>query len=211
MRINLLPSEIHERRLARRRTVAAGVVGLLIIAAVGGFFFLQQVRLSSVQDDLEEQQAVNAQLLQDINELQRFADLEAELLATRGLLNELLQNQVLWSGVLRDISLVIPGTAWLTALQGSITAEPVGTEGAAPAPETPEGAGALVGQITFTGNAFDHPTVAVWLARLEDVRGFVNPWLSSSQKTEIATTEVVEFSSSVDLSEDAVTPPGGQR
>ena len=209
MRINLLPSEIHERRLARRRTVAAGVVGLLIIAAVGGFFFLQQVRLSSVQDDLEEQQAVNAQLLQDINELQRFADLEAELLATRGLLDELLQNQVLWSGVLRDISLVIPGTAWLTALQGTVTAEAAITEGAPP--ETPEGEAGLVGQITFTGNAFDHRTVALWLARLEDVSGFVNPWLSSSQKTEIGATEVVEFGSSVDLSEDAITPPGGQR
>lgn len=209
MRINLLPSEIRERQLARRRTIAAGVVGLLIVAAVGGFFFLQQVRLSSVQEDLEEQQAVNAQLQQDINELQRFADLEAELLATRGLLGELLQNQVLWSGVLRDISLVIPGTAWLTALQGTITAEPIPTEGAPPA--TPEGAAGLVGQITFTGNALDHPTVALWLARLEDVRGFVNPWLSSSQKTEIATTEVVEFNSSVDLSEDAITPPGGQR
>lgn len=209
MRINLLPSEIRERQVARRRTIAAGVVGLLIIAAVGGFFFLQQVRLSSVQDELAQQQAVNAQLQQDINELQRFADLEAELLATRGLLAELLQNQVLWSGVLRDISLVIPGTAWLTALQGTITAEPVATEGAPPA--TPEGAAGLVGQITFTGNALDHPTVALWLARLEDVRGFVNPWLSSSQKTEIGTTEVVEFNSSVDLSEDAITPPGGQR
>lgn len=209
MRINLLPSEIRERQMARRRTIAAGVVGLLIIAAVGGFFFLQQVRLSSVQDELEQQQAVNAQLQQDINELQRFADLEAELLATRGLLAELLQNQVLWSGVLRDISLVIPGTAWLTALQGTITAEPIATEGAPPA--TPEGAAGLVGQITFTGNALDHPTVALWLARLEDVRGFVNPWLSSSQKTEIGTTEVVEFNSSVDLSEDAITPPGGQR
>ena len=210
MRINLLPSEIRERQRARRRTVAAGVVGLLIVAAVGGFFFLQQVRLSSVQDDLEQQQAVNAELQQDINELQRFADLEAELLATRGLLDELLQNQVLWSGVLRDISLVIPGTAWLTALQGTVTAEPVATEGVAP-PETPEGEAGLAGQITFTGNAFDHRTVALWLARLEDVSGFVNPWLSSSQKTEIGTTEVVEFNSSVDLSEDAITPPGGQR
>ncbi len=209
MRINLLPSEIRERQRQRRRTVAAGVVGLLVVAAVGGFFFLQQVRLSSVEDELEQQQAENAQLQQDINELQRFADLEAELLATRGLLDELLQNQVLWSGVLRDISLVIPGTAWLTALQGTVTAEPVATEGALP--ETPEGEAGLVGQITFTGNAFDHRTVALWLARLEDVSGFVNPWLSSSQKTEIGTTEVVEFGSSVDLSEDAITPPGGQR
>ena len=209
MRINLLPSEIRERQRQRRRTVAAGVVGLLIVAAGGGFFFLQQVRLSSVEDDLEQQQAVNAQLQQDISELQRFADLEAELLATRGLLDELLQNQVLWSGVLRDISLVIPGTAWLTALQGTVTAEAVVTEGAPP--ETPEGEAGLVGQITFTGNAFDHRTVALWLARLEDVSGFVNPWLSSSQKTEIGATEVVEFGSSVDLSEDAITPPGGQR
>lgn len=209
MRINLLPSEIRERQRARRRTAAAVVVGLLILAAVGAFYFLQQVRLSNVEDELEQQQAVNAELQQDIAELQRFADLEAELLATRGLLTQLLQNQVLWSGVLRDVSLVIPGTAWLTALDGSVTAEAAPVDGGVQA--APLAEPGIVGQITFTGTAFDHRTVALWLARLEDVGGFINPWLSSSQKAEIGTTEVVDFNSSVDLSEDAVTPPGGQR
>lgn len=209
MRINLLPSEIRERQRARRRTAAAAVVGLLVLAAVGAFYFLQQVRLSNVEDELEEQQAVNAELRQDIAELQRFADLEAELLATRGLLDELLQNQVLWSGVLRDVSLVIPGTSWLTALEGSVTAEAAPATGDVQA--APDAQPGIVGQISFTGTAFDHRTVALWLARLEDVGGFINPWLSSSQKSEIGTTEVVDFNSSVDLSEDAVTPPGGRR
>ncbi|HEX6261610.1 MAG TPA: PilN domain-containing protein [Actinomycetota bacterium] len=209
MRINLLPSEIRERQRARRRTAAAAVVGLLVLAAVGAFYFLQQVRLSNVEDELEEQQAVNAELRQDIAELQRFADLEAELLATRGLLDELLKNQVLWSGVLRDVSLVIPGTSWLTALEGSVTAEAAPATGDVQA--APDAQPGIVGQISFTGTAFDHRTVALWLARLEDVGGFINPWLSSSQKSEIGTTEVVDFNSSVDLSEDAVTPPGGRR
>lgn len=209
MRINLLPPEIKERQRVRRQTAAVAVVGALVIAALGALFFLQQVRLQGVEDELADQQAVNAALQQDINELSRFAALEAELQGTRGLLDELLQNQVLWSGVLRDISLVIPGTAWLTQLTGTVTAEQPVVEGTAPT-TTVTGPAGLVGNITFTGNALDHRSVALWLARLEDVNGFVNPWLASSQKTDIGSTEVVEFNSSVDLSEEIIVPPGGQ-
>jgi hypothetical protein len=51
--------------------------------------------------------------------------------------------------------------------------------------------------------------VALWLSRLEDVRGFINPWLATSTKSVIGTTPVVNFTSSVDLSEDALARRGG--
>ncbi|MGH2657046.1 MAG: PilN domain-containing protein [Actinomycetota bacterium] len=197
MRINLLPPEIYERQRVRRRTAAVIVVGLIVLAAVGAFYFLQILRLNEVEDDIAAQEAENAQLQAQIGELQEIDALIMEIEATRGLLSSLLADRVLWSGVLRDISLVIPGQAWLNGVNGQVGVP--GAEGTEPAQP-----GALVGQISFNGFAFTHRDVALWLSRLEDVRGFVNPWLSNSTKTDIGTQEAVQFTSSVDLSEQAL-------
>lgn len=209
MRINLLPPEIYERQRVRRRTAVVIAVGIILLAGVGAFYFLQVLRLNAVEDDVAQQEAENAQLQQEISELQEIADLQAEIESTRTLLSSLLSDRVLWSGILRDISLVIPGEAWLEGLSGALTGATAAT-GATEAP-TVEGTTApagLIGQITFTGFAFDHRDVALWLSRLEDVRGFVNPWLSNSAKAPIGETEVVQFSSSVDLSEQALARRG---
>jgi Tfp pilus assembly protein PilN len=208
MRINLLPPEIRERQRYRRRTAAVILIGIIVLAALGAFYVLQVMRLADVREDLEAQQQRNAQLQQQIAELQRFAELQQELQDTRTLLSTLLADRVLWSGVLRDVSLVIPGEMWLSGLTGSLTAAPTAEGTTTTTPTVP--GGGLVGQITFNGFAFDHRDVALWLSRLEDVRGFVNPWLSNSQQTLIGLTEVVQFTNSVDLSEQALARQGGQ-
>jgi Tfp pilus assembly protein PilN len=208
VRVNLLPPEIYERQRIRRRTGAVVAVGLLVLLAIGAFYFLQVVRLNEVQDDVAAQEARNAELQAQINDLQDIAALETEIATTRTLLNDLLADRVLWSGILRDVSLVIPGEVWLNSLTGSTGTPAAGsTETTTTTPVT-TGAG-LVGQISFTGFAFEHPDVALWLSRLEDVRGFVNPWLSSSAKSVIGTSEVVQFTSSVDLSEQAQARQAG--
>ena len=210
MRVNLLPPEIYERQRIRRRTGAVVAVGLIILLAIGAFYFLQVVRLNEVEENVAAQEARNAELQAQINDLQDIAALETEIAATRGLLNDLLADRVLWSGVLRDISLVIPGEAWLNGLTGTAGVPTSGeTATEVTTPTTPGTTGGLVGQITFNGFAFEHRDVALWLARLEDVRGFVNPWLSSSTKSLIGLEEVVQFTSSVDLSEQALARRAG--
>lgn len=209
MRINLLPPEYLERQQARRRTIAVVAIALIALAALGAVYVLQAMRLAAIREDLAEQRAENARLAQQIAELQNVNQLQLEVQASRDLLATLLADRVRWSGVLRDVSLVIPGEAWLSGLTGAtgeavVTgAEPAGTT--EPAPGSP----GLVGQITFNGFAFDHRDVALWLSRLEDVRGFVNPWLSNSQKTLIGTQEVVQFTNSVDLSEQVLARQRG--
>jgi len=220
VRINLLPPEIYERQRVRRRTAAVIVVGLIVLAALGAFYFLQMLRLNEVEDDIAAQEAENAQLRAQIGELQEIDALQQEIEATRTVLNALLADRVLWSGVLRDVSLVIPGQAWLSGLNGQVGAPGTAgttattTTGTTTTTTTPGQAaqpGALVGQISFDGFAFTHRDVALWLSRLEDVRGFVNPWLSNSTKTDIGTQEAVQFNSSVDLSEQALARRrGGQ-
>jgi Tfp pilus assembly protein PilN len=214
VRINLLPPEIYERQRIRRRTAAVVAVGLIALAALGAFYFLQVLRLNEVEDDIAAQEAENAQLQAQINELQEIDALQQEIEATRTVLNSLLTDRVLWSGVLRDVSLVIPGQSWLSGLNGQVGV-PGATGTAAPTtpgqPAQPAQPGALVGQISFDGFAFTHRDVALWLSRLEDVRGFVNPWLSNSTKIDIGTQEAVQFNSSVDLTEQALARRrGGQ-
>lgn len=203
MRINLLPPEILERQRYRRRTVLVGVAGAFVILVLIGVYLLQAQRLAGVQDDLDAQLAINAQLQQEIGDLQEFAELEAELAANRELLAQLLVNEVRWSGVLRDISLVIPGEAWLTGLNGTVV-----TPGAEEVP-TEELETGLIGQIALDGFAFDHRVVALWLSRLEEIEGLVNPWLSTSERTQIGETDVVQFNSSVDISEAAAVVRDG--
>jgi Tfp pilus assembly protein PilN len=202
LKINLLPPELRERQRGRRRVIGVSVVGGIIVVLLAAFYVVQQVRLSGVQDDLDQQQATNAGLQQQIADLQSFEDLQAELESEQALLQGLLINEVLWSGVLRDVSLVIPGEAWLEGLTGTITAEPVPGEEAVAEPP-PQG---LIGQITFTGLTFDHPTVALWLSRLAEVEGFANPWLSVAEREEAEQAgqdPLIRFDTSVDLSEDA--------
>ncbi len=175
--------------------------GIIILLVLAGFYVVQVFTLQGVEQDIETQQAANAQLEAQIAELQDIAALEDEIERTRAVLSGLLADRVLWSGVLRDVSLVIPGEVWLNGLSaqlGLTTADETG------APVT----GGVVGQISFNGFAFDHRDVALWLSRLEDVRGFINPWLSTSAKTVIGEQDAVGFTSSVDLSEQAVARRG---
>jgi Tfp pilus assembly protein PilN len=204
MRINLLPPELRERQQARRWTFAVVGIGVIALVALGAFYFLQQMRLQDLQDDLRAQEEANADLQQQISRLESVAELQREAEAARTLLQELLEGRVLWSSVLRDISLVIPGEAWLNGLSGTVA----GLGGIEGATEVALAEG-LIGQITFNGFAFEHTDVALWLSRLEDVRGFANPWLSNSTKTQIGATEVVQFTNSVDLSEQAAAGARG--
>jgi Tfp pilus assembly protein PilN len=209
MKINLLPPEVLERQRTRRRTVIAFVAGLAVLGLIVAFYFLQVLQLNDVEDQVAAQQSLNAQLQAQINELQDVAALEDQIDQTRLVLSGLLQDRVLWSGVLRDISLVIPGEVWLSGLSAQVGA----TEAAATTTTDTTGAAApltgIVGQISFNGFAFDHRDVALWLSRLEDVRGFINPWLSTSAKSVIGETPAVAFASSVDLSEQAIARKAG--
>jgi Tfp pilus assembly protein PilN len=203
MRINLLPTEIKERQRIRRRGGLVAALGVVVLAGLGAFYFLQQVRLNDLKADLTAQEAENSRLQAEIAELQEFDQQQQELAASQDLLNTLLADEVRWSGVLRDISLVIPGQTWLTTVNGQITQ----VEGAA---ETTTGeTTGLIGQLSFNGFGLSHRAVALWLTRLEDVEGFANPWVSTSQKTVIGVQEVVQFTSTADLSQQILARSEG--
>ena len=201
--VNLLPTEVREGQKSRRALAA-------VILAVGAAVFLllfiytlQTARLANANHKLADQQAKNQGLQTQIDSLQQFAQLKAEVALRQTLTQQALTNQVRWSGVLRDISMVIPNQMWLTGMNAQVSDSL--QSGASATAGTPPVTGpqTLVGTIQFQGVASDNPTIALWLSRLVRVNGWENSWLSSAQKIVQdplhPSASKVQFSSSVDL------------
>jgi Tfp pilus assembly protein PilN len=197
--VNLLPPELRQRQLVRRRTSMVVVAGLAVLALIGVFYFLQMQELAGAEDDLAAQNDSNAQLQTQINELQPFAELQAELEAKQALVDTLFLNEVSWSSALLDVSRVIPDTSYLTNLTGQITSAAPAADGAV---ET-----TLIGNMTFQGVAQQTETIATWLTRLEQVRGWVNAWVTSASE-DAAFSDIYTFSSGLDLTTAAATDRG---
>jgi Tfp pilus assembly protein PilN len=196
--VNLLPPELRQRQATRRTTSLVALVGVAALAAIGFFYFLQTMNLSSAKDELAAQQATNAAIQGEVAKLQKFAELQAELESKKQLVGTALANEVSWSGVLLDVSRVIPGDEALTQLTGQITATGAGA--------APTAAG-LVGSISFTGTAKEIDTLSSWLTRLETVKGWVNSWASTASETG-EFSRIYTFTSGIDLTTDALTRRG---
>jgi Tfp pilus assembly protein PilN len=225
--VNLLPGDVKERQLTRRLTAAAILAVGAVVALLFVVFVLEAAKVSDANHRLQAQVATNSDLQSRIDELQPVADLKAQVAAREALTAAATDGEVLWSGVLRDISMVIPDKVWLSGMDGTLNtpvqAAPVApaaptTPGATPSPgSTPSPAApvapvgpALVGTIQFQGFAEDHPSVAQWLTRLERVTGWANPWISIATEFELNGENTIEWTGSLDLTNEA-TARGGAR
>jgi Tfp pilus assembly protein PilN len=195
--VNLLPPEVLAAQRQRRMAGVVALAGIGVIALIVLFYVLQVGRLAGVREDIRQQEETNRALRSEIAELQEFDDLQARAQAKEQLLSEVFANEVSFSGLLMDVSRVIPSTAALTSLS-AVLEDPTPATG---------GATLLMGRIDMAGLALDYDTIASWLTRLERVRGWVNPWVTSiSDPADGAIT----YTSGVDLTEAAVTRRGGQ-
>ncbi len=193
--VNLLPPEI---RAAQRQRRMAGVVALAGVGVIGLillFYVLQVGRLGGVREDIEDQERTNATLRAQIEDLREFDELRARAQAKQDLLNAVFENEISFSGLLMDVSRMIPPNAALTSMSAAAQ-EPVPTAG---------GTTLLTGRIDVSGLALDYDTLASWLTRLERVRGWVNPWITSIADPE---TGPITYTSGVDLTEAVVTARG---
>lgn len=205
-RINLLPPELAERRRERQITTTIVAAGVALVVLLGLVYAAELVRLNGQKHTLQTQQATNATLQGQVAQLSQFQQLEGQLQSRSSLLTNLTQDEVRWSVVLADISLVIPSDTWLTNFTASENATGTqaaqGTTGSTP-----------LGSIQLTGITFSHLDVAKWLTRLAGVDAFTNAYLSLSTKSTIGPTPVVNFNSSVNLSDPALrrNQPGAER
>lgn len=207
-RINLLPPELAAKRRSRQQVAVLGVAGLALVALLAVVYVSQAIRLSSAENTLDAQEEANAGLRGEVAALGDFRELQEELETKTELVTDLTVNEVRWSVVLADISLVIPDEVWLTGFSASVTAGQPSEEDQPV--EEPTTGPPTIGTISMSGNTFTHPDVAKWLTRLEDVRAFTLPYISLSAAEEGG---LVTFSSTVELNSRALrrNQRGGMR
>jgi Tfp pilus assembly protein PilN len=195
--VNLLPPEIRQRQRLQRLTSIVIGGGFVLILLVLGLYAVQVGRLSSVNADIERQNANNDAITKQIQPLQQWAQLRTRAQQKQSLLDSAYSGEVSASSMLQDVSLAIPSDAYLTSLSIQISTPQVGV-GAEPSP--------FVGSVTASGRAASIQTLSSWLTRLEGVNGWDNPWVTTISKD--ASTGQYLFETGIDLSVDVLTSRG---
>jgi hypothetical protein len=216
-RIDLLPPAIREQRKALRRRSGIGAGFLLLLALLGGWYVVESRQLAQARREADQQRAVASSLQTRRAQLQPLADLEAQIAAADQLRAQVYSSEIRFSGVMKDISAIVPDDVWLTSMDatfsnggaaktaGANASTPAGSGATAATPGSP-GAGAPVASITFGGAGLGHVDVGGFLRAL--ARGpkkgsqtvYLNPYFSTSQKSGSSGQETVTFSATVDLS-----------
>jgi hypothetical protein len=221
-RIDLLPRQLVEQRLVRRQRSGIGAGFLVLLAALGIWYVLQTQELNDAQAAADQERATATNLRAQRAQLQPLADLEAQIIAAEQLRATVYRNEIRFSGVMRDISAIVPEDVWLTSMAatfnetggngsatgGAATPAPTGGGAAATTPGSP-GAGSPVASITFAGAGLEHVDVGGFLRAL--ARGpkkggqqvYLNPYFTTSQKDDEAGQATVTFNATVDLSSAA--------
>jgi Tfp pilus assembly protein PilN len=200
--VNLLPHDVLQGQRYRRLTLTVLAGGAVVLALIVAFFLLQVGKLGSVNDDVVAAQQNNAVLQSQINDLQKYEDLQVQAQQAEGELADAYAGEVSFSGTLMDVSRVIPSDAFLTTFSSTITGQPAAATGGTTTTTTP-----LVGTMSMGGEAIGFDSLSVWLTRLEMVQGWVNPWMPSIA-ADSSVPNAYTFTTSVDLTADAETPCG---
>jgi len=203
-RVNLLPSEIKKGQETRRRFVLFVLAGVALVVLILAFWFVQSMRLSDVQSQIDAQNQTNAAIQQQINDLQRYEQLQTEAQQEQDLLSTAYAGEVSYSGMLVDVSKVIPSDTYLTNF--SSTLQPPGASTSTTTPSTATTT-TFVGNMTFSGETLHFDSMSTWLNRLESVQGWANPW-TSNVTADSAVAGAYAFDTSVDLTQDALTQRG---
>src|SRR6266545_3695316 len=170
--INLLPKEIKERRLVQRQRGGIAVAFVVLLALLGLWYVRESQKLTEAREE---------------------ADRERTVAAAEQLRAKVYAREIRFSGILQDISAIIPGDVWLTQMSVALkeTAEGgAGGAAAAAAALTPgsPGAGSPVASITFTGAGLGHVDVGSFVRALSagpkkrGSRVYLNPYFTASQK-----------------------------
>lgn len=207
-RIDLLPVAYVQRKRDRRNISLIVLVGLLVLVALLAWYLLLGSQISTARDELSDVQARNAALETQIAELQRFAQLDAEVKAKRTALTTVFAGDIDWPSIMTEIAMVVPGDVWLDSFSSSAGQ----TEGAAPVASESNpirlSQKAAVGRISFAAkSASCMPGVARWLVRLAAVDEFDAAWIGSAveQDTRPGCEPPVNFDGTLELNAKALS------
>jgi len=202
-RVNLLPPEIAEKAALRRSQVAMALTGAAAVAVVGALYMHQSSKVAEARDAKAEATATHAKLAKDVADLKYVSDKYADVAAAKLTLASAMENEVLWSSYLHDMTLTIPEQVWLTSFAANVN-----TQAAAPA--TVKAASTQVldagkGTVTIGGTALGKEDVAAWLESLAKQKGYTNPYFTQLNLITIDGRDLYEFTSTVNLNQKAMS------
>lgn len=201
--INLLPPEIAEKRRVRQQTGLLGLGFVVFLVLLGAIWFVRQSTLHQEEERLAALVAQKDELQTKVDALQEFALLEQTVTQKRATLATAMVNDVAWSRLLVELSMVIPGDSWLTAFSG--TAATPTTPAAGPGAPAAGAPAAAIGTLSFTAITFDFPGVAKWITRLQELDSLQTIWVPSAAKAELAGRDIINYSSTAELSKAAAS------
>jgi Tfp pilus assembly protein PilN len=211
-RVNLMPPEIAEAARFRRFQLAMGATLAGVVAIAGLIYMHEKSGVAAAQADLATEQTQTTALQSQLAQLQSVSATYAEVQAKQGLLAMATAGEIRWSYYLTDLGIKMPDNVWLTNLTASQTGGTSTTTTSSTLTPTTSTTGApVIGNITFSGVAFKHDDVAAWLDVLGKEPGFVDPYFTTSTRSQIGPRPVVNFDSSTNVSSDATsyTNPAG--
>jgi Tfp pilus assembly protein PilN len=209
-RVNLLPREISEGRKARQLRMALGGAVAASVVLVGAMYVMAHGSVGNAQGDLDSAQAQQSTLQAQVATYADDTALRAKRDDGVAMLQQGMANEVQWSRYLSDLSLRIPENVWVTNLSWTQNVDPVAPT-SVPSDKVLTDDG--LGTVTVEGVALTHDDVAAWLNSLAKEKGYVNPYFSQSQDAKIDDRVVENWTSTVQLSTDALsnryTKPAG--
>jgi hypothetical protein len=197
-RVDLLPPEIQEgRRLAALKRVLAGAVAATVVVCVGGVAWAQ-AGVGSAQEELDAAQARGTALQAQQAPYAQVPKVLGLIDAAAAAREQAMSKDVLWYGLLSDLSLTTPKGVKLDSL--TVTLDTAGATAPAGDPLVPAG----MGQVDFTGKATHFPDVADWLESVAGLHGLDGSSLQSAT-TAAGQGNVVDFSSTIKVTPGALT------
>lgn len=199
-RVNLLPDEILAERKLKRTQAALGALVLAVTGVVATGFLLASAAVTTAEQDLEAErtrtQALTAQEAEYAEVPLVMGQVEAAVQAQ----GQAMAQDVLWFEYLNRLSASYPKDVWLrdmAVVMAAPTTDPAASAG--------EGRSGAVASITFNGTGLVHSDVAAWLDALDTIKGFQNATYSTAERTEVDGRVVVDFTSTVEVSVDALS------
>lgn len=204
-RVNLLPPEIAERQKVRQ--VQIGVVAGVAVVAVGVGALAVQSKggVSKAKQDLAAAQATQITLQNQLNKLQYVTQTGLLRDSAEATLTQATATEVHWSDYLADISVQIPSTMWVTQMTLSEKLAPGSLSSPNSAPQQIGSVSIAATTLSNSQPQYVHNGVAAWLDAASKEKGFASPWFSSSQEAYIGSVKVSNFTSTVNLTSDALT------
>lgn len=196
--INLLPPDVALKAAGRRRRALWVVAGISYLALLVVATLWWQSRVNEKEDALEEQQAINQSIQAEAATFSGAIELQELYNQNVLAVQSVLITDVNWGRLLNDVGRLIPDRTWLTNFSGQAALD---------------FSSGTFGTVTVDGVAFDYPDVSAWLRAFSEdfFPAGTAVWVPSAAEADIGLARTVDFSSSLALTDAALSTRSGDR